>query len=71
MYLQPSGGGDHSAIESALQHEKKLRIEAEQKLNTMKSSMDKSQQEEDALKSDIMDYERKIAKSNLEIDKVG
>lgn len=71
LCLQPSGGGgDYSAMESMLQQEKKLRTEAEQRLNTIKSSIDKTKTEEEALKSDIMDYERKIAKANLEIDKV-
>lgn len=53
-----------------LQQEKRLRAESEQKLDKMKNSLDKVKQEEEILKSDIMDSERKLAKANLEIDKV-
>ena len=36
----------------------------------MKTRFDKSKQEEETLKSDINDYERKIAKANIDIEKV-
>jgi len=65
-----AGGEEYSALELLLQQEKKLRAETEQKLGVMKGSLEAMKKEEDALKSDIMDYERKIAKANLEIDKV-
>ncbi|KAF6028235.1 hypothetical protein EB796_013461 [Bugula neritina] len=64
-----AGGEEYSALELLLQQEKKLRAETEQKLGVMKGSLEAMKKEEDALKSDIMDYERKIAKANLEIDK--
>lgn len=67
--LSQSGAAD-PALEAALQQERKLRHEAEQKMNLLKTDLERVKQEESSLKTDIMDYERKIAKANLEIDKV-
>ena len=63
-------GAADPALEASLQQERKLRTEAEQKLSLLKSDLERVKQEETSLKSDIMEYERKIAKANLEIDKV-
>ena len=63
-------GAVDPALEASLLQERKLRTEAEQKLSLLKSDLERVKQEETSLKSDIMEYERKIAKANLEIDKV-
>lgn len=47
-----------------------MRVEGEQRLSAAKAQLEQLKHEDESLKAEIIDMERKIAKANLEIDKV-
>ena len=64
------GGGDTAALEAAISQEKRQRTDLEQRLAFTRNELDKSRQEEAAMRNDLMEYERTLAKNKLEIEKV-
>lgn len=56
-------------VSGDFEHEKKLREETEARVSEMKQELNKIRQEDVALKTEITEMERRLAKANLENDK--